>query len=97
MTQQPSLIQLFTSFLRLGMTAFGGPSMVAYIRRMAVVKKHWLSAETFNDGVALCQMIPGATAMQTTAYVGMKARGAIGAAVSYIGFGLPAFLLMTIC
>jgi len=24
------------SFLRLGITAFGGPSMVAYIRKMAV-------------------------------------------------------------
>jgi chromate transporter len=39
-------------------------------------------------------MIPGATAMQTTAYVGLKTRGVIGAAICYIGFGLPAFLLM---
>src|SRR5450759_3230626 len=54
---QPSITQLFTSFLRLGITAFGGPSMVAYIRRMAVEKKRWLDAEAFSDGVALCQMI----------------------------------------
>jgi chromate transporter len=32
--------------------------------------------------------------MQTAAYVGFRARGAAGAAVSFIGFGLPAFLLM---
>lgn len=32
--------------------------------------------------------------MQTAAYVGFRARGATGAAVSFIGFGLPAFLLM---
>jgi chromate transporter len=82
------------SFLRLGLTAFGGPSMVAYIRRMAVEKKHWLDAETFSDGVALCQTIPGATAMQTAAYVGLKTRGVIGAMASFIGFGLPAFVLM---
>jgi chromate transporter len=91
---QPSLAQLFRTFARLGMTAFGGPSMIAYIRRCTVEQKHWLDAESFNAGVALCQMIPGATAMQTTAYVGLKKRGVIGAAVCFIGFGLPAFLLM---
>ena len=32
--------------------------------------------------------------MQTSAYVGFRARGVAGAAVSFIGFGLPAFLLM---
>ena len=68
--------------------------MVAYIRTMAVEKKHWLDAETFSDGVALCQTIPGATAMQTAAYVGLKTRGVIGALASFIGFSLPAFLLM---
>jgi len=91
---KPSIPQLFTSFLRLGLTAFGGPSMIAYIRKMAVEKKHWLEAETFSDGVALCQMIPGATAMQTAAYVGLKTQGMLGAGASFIGFGLPAFVLM---
>src|SRR3990172_1470502 len=91
---KPSTAQLFASFLRLGIAAFGGPSMIAYIRKMAVEKKHWLDAETFRDGVALCQMLPGATAMQTAAYVGLKTQGVIGASASFIGFGLPAFLLM---
>jgi chromate transporter len=90
----PSISQLFTSFLRLGITTFGGPSMIAYIRKMTVEKKHWLDAEAFREGVALCQMIPGATAMQTAAYVGLKTQGVIGAGASFIGFGLPAFLLM---
>jgi len=70
--------------------------MIAYIRKMSVDKKGWLDAETFNHGVAMCQMIPGATAMQSTAYVGLLTRGVLGAAVCFIGFGLPAFLLMMI-
>jgi chromate transporter len=41
-------------------------------------------------------MIPGATAMQTAAYVGLVTRGAPGAAASFIGFGLPAFALMLV-
>jgi chromate transporter len=85
---QPSIARLFISFSRLGVTAFGGPAMVAYIRRMAVEQKNWLDPDTFSDGVALCQTIPGATSMQT--------RGITGAAASFIGFGLPAFSLMMI-
>ena len=89
-----SLADLFFSFLRLGATAFGGPAMVAYIRRLAVEQKHWLDEDTFRAGVTLCQTVPGATAMQVSAYVGLRTRGVAGAAASFIGFGLPAFLLM---
>jgi chromate transporter len=90
----PSLTHIFLSSLKLGATAFGGPAMVPYIGKMAVEQKRWLDDQTFRDGVALCQTIPGATAMQTAAYVGFRARGVSGAAASFIGFGLPAFLLM---
>jgi len=90
----PPLTDLFLSFLKLGVTAFGGPAMVPYIGRLAVEREKWLDDSTFRDGVALCQTIPGATAMQTAAYVGFKARGVAGAAARFIGFGLPAFLLM---
>jgi len=90
----PTLGQLFRAFLRLGTTAFGGPTMVAYIRRLAVERRAWLTADEFHDGVALCQVIPGATAMQTAAYVGLRARGVAGATMSFVGFGLPAFALM---
>jgi len=90
----PSLTVLFGSFLRLGITAFGGPAMIAYIRKMAVTQKQWIDGESFQDGIALCQVIPGATAMQMAAYVGLKAKGARGAMAAYIGFGMPAFFLM---
>ena len=66
--------------------------MIASIRRMAVEQKSWLDDETFRAGVALCQAIPGAFAMQMAAYVGLRTRGVAGAAVTYVGFGLPALL-----
>jgi chromate transporter len=68
--------------------------MTVYIRRMAVEQKKWLDDPTFHAGVALCQAIPGAIAMQVAAYVGLRTRGVAGAAATYIGFGLPAFLIM---
>ena len=95
----PSRVPAFVlcaSFLRLGLTAFGGPAMVVYIRDLAVRKKRWLSDGCFEDGVALCQFIPGATAMQTAAYVGLRAGGPLGALAAFVGFGLPAFVLMVI-
>jgi chromate transporter len=96
MAKEPSLRDLFVSFFKLGVTAFGGPAMIAQIREMAVGKKQWLDDSSFRAGVALCQMIPGATAMQSAAYVGLRSRGIGGAAASFIGFGLPAFLTMMI-
>jgi chromate transporter len=90
------VLKLLVSFLRLGLTAFGGPVMVAYIRDLAVRKHRWVSEGSMRDGVALCQSLPGATAIQTAAYVGLRAGGTLGALAAYVGFGLPAFILMLI-
>lgn len=85
---------IFTAFLRLGAMAFGGPAIIAYMREMAVTRKRWITEESFRDGIVLCQSIPGATAMQMAAYVGLRAGGPRGALAAYVGFGLPAFALM---
>jgi chromate transporter len=61
---------------------------------MAIEQNRWLDEESFRYGVALCQTIPGATAIQTAAYVGLRTRGVSGALISYVGFALPAFILM---
>ena len=84
---------LFLAFLRLGATAFGGPAMVPYVGELAT-RRRWTSREEFAEGVALCQAIPGATAMQSAAFVGLRAAGVRGAFAAYAGFGLPAVLLM---
>jgi len=92
--KSPSPYKIFFSFLKLGLTAFGGPAMVAYIRDLAVREKGWVSEKDFRHGVALVQTIPGATAMQAAAYAGLRAGGPAGALGAYTGFSLPAFLLM---
>lgn len=94
MNQAPTAKELFVSFFRLGLTAFGGPAMVAHIRELSTRRNHWLDETDFKNGVALCQSIPGATAIQTAAYVGLRVRGIPGALAAYCGFGLPAFIFM---
>jgi chromate transporter len=90
-----SLRRLFVAFLRLGATAYGGPAMMAYFRRECVGKWHWLTEQEFKEGMALCQVIPGATMMQMATYMGYRLRGLSGATVAAVAFVLPAFLLMT--
>jgi chromate transporter len=88
------LLKIFLTFLRLGATAFGGPAMMAHVKKAAVTRHGWITEEEFRHGTALCQLIPGATVIQMAAYIGMQLRGIAGALVSFISFGLPAFLIM---
>jgi chromate transporter len=91
---QSSLLKIFFAFLRLGMTAFGGPAMVAHIKELSVKKNSWLDENRFKEGMVLCQTLPGATAMQMAGYVGLQIKGIRGALAAYLGFGFPAFILM---
>ncbi len=91
-----TLARVFLAFLRLGATAYGGPAMMAYLKSDLVGKRRWLSEQEFKEGVALCQVLPGATMVQMCTYAGYRRRGIIGALVAASGFVLPAFLAMTV-
>jgi chromate transporter len=93
---KPSYFDLFLTFFWMGLTAFGGLAMFAHVRKHIVDKKRWLDENTFDSGLALCQVIPGAIIMQLVAFIGLKLKGIRGAVVCFIGFGLPAFLIMFI-
>lgn len=92
--ETPSYTELFLSFFWIGLTGFGGLAMTAHIRKHIVDKRKWLDANTFDSGLALCQIIPGAIVMQLAAYIGLKLKGIKGSIVAFVAFGLPAFLLM---
>ncbi len=70
--------------------------MAAHIRKHVVDNRKWLDGNTFDSGLALCQVIPGAIIMQLVAYIGLKLKGKKGAIVCFVGFGFPAFLIMFI-
>jgi chromate transporter len=94
--EQPAYIDLFLAFFWMGLTAFGGLAMFAHVRKYVVDKRKWVDASTFDSGLALCQVIPGAIIMQLVAYIGLKLKGIRGAVICFIGFGLPSFLIMFI-
>jgi chromate transporter len=83
-------------FLRLGATAFGGPAMMAHFKADLVDRRGWLTERDFAAGMALTQIIPGATMVQMATYCGHRMRGTLGAAVAATAFVLPAFALMVV-
>ena len=90
----PSIIEIFLRFLKVGATAYGGPAMAAQIKKTIVGECGWLTEPEFMQGVALCQLVPGATNVQLSTYIGYRLKGIRGALVSVTAFVLPAFGLL---
>ncbi len=89
-----SLKSLFTKVFKLGATAYGGPAMISQIKETAVNRYAWMKEGEFMRGVALCQLIPGATMVQIVTYVGYRVRGIWGALTAAVAFVLPAFIAL---
>ncbi len=81
-------------FLTLGATAFGGLAMAEPIRRRVVERERWVSLPEFLDGLAYCQLLPGAIMVSFVTYLGQRLRGTPGAVTAGVSFVLPAFLMM---
>jgi chromate transporter len=91
-----SLCLLFKRFLKLGATAYGGPAIAGQMKKMVVKDLGWIKEPEFMQGMALCQLIPGATFVQLSTYIGYRLRGIWGAFICAIAFALPAFALILI-
>ncbi|MDO5653485.1 MAG: chromate efflux transporter [Brachymonas sp.] len=88
--------QIFRVFLKLGLSAFGGPvAHLGYFRNEFVQRRQWLSEHSYADLVALCQFLPGPASSQVGMALGLSRGGYLGAFAAWVGFTLPsAFLLM---
>ena len=85
---------LFTRVFKLGATAYGGPAMIGQIKETTVNRYGWVKEGELMRGVALCQLIPGATMVQIVTYVGYRVRGILGALTAAVAFVLPAFIAL---
>ena len=89
-----SLKLLFFRIFKLGATAYGGPAMITQIKETTVNRYGWVKEGEFMRGVALCQLIPGATMVQIVTYIGYRVRGIWGALTAAVAFVLPAFIVL---
>lgn len=87
--------EILRAFLRLGMTAFGGPvAHLGYMRREFVQRRAWLDEARFAQLVAICQFLPGPTSSQLGFAIGLLRGGWRGAVAAFAAFTLPSALLM---
>jgi chromate transporter len=75
--------ELFTAFLWVGLSGFGG--VLPFARRMLVEKRAWLSEPAFAESLALCQTLPGPNIVNLTIVVGSRFAGLAGAIAALIG------------
>ncbi|PYQ34770.1 MAG: chromate transporter [Acidobacteria bacterium] len=91
----PSIARLAAYFFRLGALGFGGPVALANaMRRDLVEERAWLTAEEYEDGLALAAACPGPLAYQLAVYCGYIRRGVAGGLAVAVAFALAPFLLV---
>lgn len=97
-------VQLFYTFLKIGLFGFGGGyAMLSMIQADVVTRYNWVTASEFTDIVAISQMTPGPIGINMATYAGymsiMNAGGShfmaiLGSFIATFSVMLPSFVLM---
>ncbi|MGE0716132.1 MAG: chromate transporter [Alphaproteobacteria bacterium] len=88
----PGLLALFTAFLGIALSGFGG--VLPWARRMLVERRGWLTPEEFTDVLGLCQFLPGPNIINVSIAVGARFHGVPGALAAVSGLiGAPTLLM----
>ncbi len=95
MTRRGSLGELAGLFLRLGVTAFGGPAAhIGMMRDEVVERRRWLTDAEFLDLLAATNLIPGPNSTEMAIHVGYKRGGLPGLLLAGSCFILPPCLIV---
>ena len=81
-------------FLRLGLTAFGGPAAhIAMMEEEVVRRRRWMDHATFLDLLGLCNLLPGPNSTELAIFIGRTLAGWRGLVLAGLCFIVPAALL----
>ena len=91
-----SVWEVFMTFLRLGLTSFGGPiAHLGYFRDELVSRRKWLSEDSYGDLVALSQFLPGPASSQVSFSLGvLRGGGLLGGLAAWFGFTMPSAIVL---
>ena len=89
------LREVFLVFLKLGLTAFGGPAAhVGLFHDEIVRRRRWLDDQEFLDLLGASNLIPGPNSTEMAIHVGRLRAGWLGLIAGGAGFILPAMLMV---
>ncbi|MBO7220001.1 MAG: chromate transporter [Alistipes sp.] len=87
------LLQLFTTFFKIGLFSFGGGfAMIPLIQREVIERRKWIDEQDFLEMLVLAQSTPGPIAVNTAVFVGYKTAGVAGAVMASLGTVMPSFM-----
>jgi len=86
--------EIATTLLQLGATSYGGPAIMGLMQHELQERRHWVSKERFLEGLAVANMVPGATATQLGIFLAYARGGWWSALLGGLCFVLPAFVIM---
>jgi len=87
---RPPLATVAGQWGRIGCIGFGGPpTHIALLRELCVARRRWLSAGEFEDGIAVCNLLPGPASTQLAIFCAWRVAGAAGALVGGLAFIVP--------
>ena len=89
------LLELFLTFLKIGLFTFGGGyAMIANIREVVVEKKKWLTEDELLQVITIAESTPGPIAINMATYVGYKQKGVLGSACATLGVIVPSLAII---
>ena len=95
--QRVPVATVFLTFLRLGLTSFGGPiAHLGYFRDEFVARRRWIDERAYADLVALCQFLPGPASSQVGIGIGLSKAGLLGAIAAWFAFTLPSAVALIV-
>ena len=89
------LTEVVRLFLKLGITAFGGPAAhIAMMHDETVKRRKWLSDQAFLDLVGATNLIPGPNSTEMAIHIGFLRAGWPGLIIGGMCFIVPAMLIV---
>ena len=90
-------LQLFLSFLQVGMFSFGGGyAAMPLIQGQVVERQGWITMTEFTNLITIAEMTPGPIAVNSATFVGIKIAGIPGALAATFGCILPSCIIVTV-
>ena len=91
----PTKIEIFLTFLSLGLSSFGGPvAHLSFFYKDLVIRRKWLDSQLFSELIALCQFLPGPSSSQVGLSIGFIKGGFSGALAAWLGFTTPSAIIL---
>jgi chromate transporter len=90
------LVEVAGLFLKLGLTAFGGPAAhVAMMHEEVVKRRKWVDDQQFLDLLGATNLIPGPNSTEMVIHLSFLRAGWPGLVIGGVCFVLPAMLIVT--